>query len=105
MHGELDGIWTSDVFDVEIKGNIGTLVRFHQISIMDIPQFGDTVISNLIKISDKNQEFLGKRIFIQPETNKIDIDTATFTIQEKETERFILSIMKNVDTIIFKTNF
>jgi len=104
MHGELDGVWTSDVFDVEIQGNIGKLVRFHHVFAINIPQVGDTVISNLKK--NGKDSFIGKRIFLQKNdvfgVAPLVMDTiATFKIQkEKDTENLIMtSIVKDTDTV------
>ena len=98
LRGELDGVWTSDIFDMQIQGNIGTLVRFHQISTINIAQVGDTVVADLKKISKEN--FIGMRIFLQNETNEMVF--ATFKIQEKEGERIMTSIIADIDTVYFR---
>ena len=104
MRGELDGVWTSDVFDVEIQGNIGKLVRFYPVA-ANIPQIGDTIISDLIKISKDN--FVGLRIFLDKENEEFGIEPlvswgiADFKIQEKDSERIMTSIIAGKDTIYF----
>lgn len=110
LRSNIDGIWTSEKYDVEIRGTSGFLIKLHYLpqEINGItPQIGDTVIKNLIKINrvdEKEQKFSGLRMYLQPETSELIFDTAQFVTQkEKETERIIItSIIAGKDTIIFK---
>ena len=104
LRGNIDGIWTSDKYNVEIRGNCGFLTKlaYTQEINGDIPLIGDTVIKNLIKTSNKSDNFEGSRMFLQSETNELQWDFATFTIQEKDSVFTMTSIIGGKDTILFK---
>ena len=104
LHGKIDGIWTSEKYDVEISGNSGFLKKLHYKQEINgiVPQIGDTVIKKLIKISSTKQEFFGIRFFITSETNEVAWDTATFVIIEKDTNLLMTSTIIGIDTIIFR---
>ena len=106
QRGNIDGVWTSDKYSVEIRGNCGFLTElsYTQEITGDIPLIGDTVIKHLIKVKGSNKEdkFEGLRIFLQPETNELQWDAATFSIIEKDDALIMTSIINGKDTIFFK---
>ena len=106
LRGNIDGVWTSDKYSVEIRGNNGFLTKlaYTQGINGDIPLIGDTVIKNLIKVkvSNKEDRFEGCRIFLRPETNELQWNFANFTIQEKDDVLTMTSIINGIDTIFFK---
>ena len=104
MRGKIDGVWTSEKYDMEIRGNCGFLKKLNYTQEINgiVPQIGDTVMKNLVKTSATKQEFLGMRIFVSAETNEVSWDTATFVIIEKDTNMLMTSItVKDKDMIIF----
>jgi len=104
MRGKLDGVWTSEKYDVEIRGNCGFLTKLNYKQEINgiVPQIGDAVIKDLVKTSATKQEFIGVRFFVSSETNEVAWDTATFVIIEKDTNLLMTSTtIKDKDIITF----
>jgi hypothetical protein len=102
MSGDLDGVWLSDKYDIEITGNCGVLTKlsYSQQINGDIPPTGAPVVRNLMK---NGSAYSGYRMYFHTDSGELRFDSATFSINKERD--ILLSITKeSKDTIIFLLN-